>query len=108
MGVSIDTYDSEFGIHPRNKRTPSKRLALAGLNIAYGKTEFPTNGPFPVSIDITKLEEVIQIDIAYDQSFLWNSTESEGFYICHESEVKECNNMNGKWKLVNHKMIFIP
>ena len=105
MGVSLDTYDAEYGIHPRNKQTPSKRMALAGLNVAYGRTEFPTNGPFPVSVDITRLEEDIQIDIAYDKPFLWNVTESEGFYICHESEVGDCNNMNGKWRLVSYKAI---
>ena len=107
MGVSLDTFDEEYGIHPRNKQTPSKRLALAGLNVGYGRREFPTNGPFPVFIDIAKLEEVIQIDITYDKAFLWNSTESEGFYVCFEPEVTECNNMNGKWKLVNNKTIFI-
>ena len=39
MGVAIDTYDKESGIHPRNKQLTTKRLAVAGLNVAYGLTE---------------------------------------------------------------------
>lgn len=52
MAVSLDTYDEETGVHPRNKVIPSKRLATAGLNIAYGLKEFPSNGPFPTIFDI--------------------------------------------------------
>merc|ERR1712045_763703 len=47
MGVALDTYDEENGIHPRNKQLVSGRLAVAGLNVAYGMTDYPTNGPFP-------------------------------------------------------------
>ena len=101
MAVTLDTYDKESGIHPRNKQLPSKRLATAGLNVAYGLHQFPTNGPFPVLIDYKKLPNVIQIDISYDQLFVWNSTESEGFYTCTQPNPDSCNNFNfGLWKKV--------
>ena len=52
MAVSLDTYDKDNGIHPRNKVIPSKRLASAGLNIAYGYQDFPFNGPFPAVMPV--------------------------------------------------------
>ena len=102
MGVSLDTYDAETGIHPRNKQTPSKRLATAGLNVAYGRSEYPTNGPYPASIDMTVLDNGIQIDITYDQPFEWNPTESEGFYICSLLDTRMCNSQGGRWELVSY------
>lgn len=101
MAVSLDTYDEEYGIHPRNKQLPSKRLATAGLNVAYGLKEYPTHGPFPVLIDHNALSDRIQIDITYDQPFIWNSTETEGFYICVDRS-RRCNysGLNGLWKKI--------
>ena len=32
----------------RNKQLAAERLAVAGLNVAYWMTEFPTKGPFPI------------------------------------------------------------
>ena len=104
MGVSLDTYDAETGIHPRNKQTPSKRLATAGLNVAYGRSEYPTNGPYPASIDMTVLDNGIQIDITYDQPFEWNPTESEGFYICSLLDTRMCNSQGGRWELVSYQV----
>ena len=103
MAVSLDTYDREYDIHPRNKQLPSKRLATSGLNIAYGLTEYPTNGPFPVLVDYNKLTDGIQIEITYDQPFLWNSTETEGFYICTKANPQKCNSEDeeGLWHKVN-------
>ena len=103
MAVSLDTYDREYDIHPRNKQLPSKRLATSGLNIAYGLTEYPTNGPFPVLVDYNKVTNGIQIEITYDQPFLWNSTETEGFYICTKSNPQKCNSEDeeGLWHKVN-------
>lgn len=86
MAVSLDTYDAESQLHPRNKQLPSKRLATAGLNVAYGLDQFPTNGPFPTLIDFTLLSEGIQVDILYDQSFTWDPSETSGFYMCMQSE----------------------
>ena len=65
MAVSLDTYDEESGIHPRNKQLPSKRLASAGLNVAYGLTEWPTNGPFPEAVSFN-FEETADIEAPDD------------------------------------------
>ena len=91
MAVALDTYDKESGIHPRNKQLTSQRLAIAGLNVAYKQESYPSNGPFPETVDITPLEDGYQVDILYDQAFHWNATESEGFYICTMASIAECN-----------------
>ena len=36
LAVAVDTYDEENGIHPRYKQVVAERLAVAGLNVAYG------------------------------------------------------------------------
>jgi len=53
MAVSLDTFDAESGIHPRNKQLVAQRLSTSGLNIAYGMSDQPTNGPFPESVTFT-------------------------------------------------------
>ena len=97
MGVAIDTYDKESGIHPRNKQLTSQRLAMAGLNIAYGKTDYPTNGPFPESWNFVRLDNGIQVDIFYDKKFTWNVVESEGFYVCYLGTAYYCNILPAAW-----------
>ena len=59
MAVALDTY-SNGGIHPKNKQLPSKRLSVAGLNIAYGMANHSTNGPFPKIWDFTQLDDGYQ------------------------------------------------
>ena len=100
MGVAIDTYDEEGGIHPRNKQLVSGRLAVAGLNVAYGMTDYPTNGPFPEVWNFAQLDDAIQVDILYDQDFKWNPVESDGFYSCCLYSIEDCNNKNGAWEKV--------
>ena len=105
MGVSLDTYDLEYNIHPRNKQLPCKRLATSGLNVAYGLKDYPTNGPFPIIIEHTTLSGGIQVDITYDQPFVWNATESEGFYICTQVDPENtgsCNSLGGWKRVCNH------
>lgn len=98
MSVSLDTYDAENGIHPRNKQLVSERLAIAGLNIAYGMTEFPANGPFPKHIDFSLHTDGFLVDIEFDQPFTWNPIESEGFYVCCSPTFEECDSTNGAWE----------
>ena len=98
MAVSLDTYDEESGIHPRNKQLPSKRLASAGLNVAYGLKEWPTNGPFPETITFNKIDDnLIQVDILLDQDFTWNDTETNGFSYCNTEDLTTCNANVGLW-----------
>ena len=100
MGVAIDTYDEESGIHPRNKQLVSGRLASAGLNVAYGITDYPTNGPFPEFFFWNPIEDAIQVGILYNQNFTWDPIESEGFYTCCLDSIEDCNNRNGAWEKV--------
>ena len=98
MAVSLDTYDEESGIHPRNKQLPSKRLASAGLNVAYGLKEWPTNGPFPETITFNKIDDnLTQVDILLDQDFTWNDTETNGFSYCNTEDLTTCNANVGLW-----------
>ena len=103
MGVSLDTFDKVGGIHPRNKQLPSFRLATAGLNVAYGLTSYPSNGPFPEAWNLAHIEnDLIQVDISYDKSFTWNPVESEGFYVCRlDGGIDKCNSRGGAWEKVS-------
>ena len=101
MGVALDTYDQENGIHPRNKQLSSKRLAVAGLNVAYDMTDYPSNGPFPEAWNFAQLSGGTQVDILYDQSFTWNPVESEGFYTCCLDSIEDCNSKGQTWEKVD-------
>ena len=59
MAVAMDTFDEEIchgrgGIHPMNKQVPSRRLAIAGMNVAYGFQNYDTHGPWPESIVLSR------------------------------------------------------
>jgi len=81
MAVALDTYDDKEGypgnLHPRYKQIVAERLAIAGLNTAYD-LNFPTNGPFPLSISMNGNE----ILITYDKDLTFNNNEFSGFYHC--------------------------
>ena len=102
MGVSIDTYDKENGIHPRNKQLSSKRLAVAGLNLAYGMKEFPFKGPFPLEWNFAQLSGGTEVNILYDQPFVWKPLESEGFYVCTLDSIEDCNSKGSQWEKVTY------
>ena len=85
MAVSIDTYDpipspaySNVGLHPRYKQVIAKRLAIAGMNVAYHDRSYPTNGPFPILI--TWVDGDIQIK--YDQEVDYRPSNSSHFFLC--------------------------
>ena len=102
MGVSIDTYDKENGIHPRNKQLSSKRLAVAGLNLAYGMKEYPLKGPFPLEWNFAQLSGGTEVNILYDQPFVWKPLESEGFYVCTLDSMEDCNSKGSAWQKVTY------
>ena len=102
MAVSLDTYDQESGIHPRNKQLTSKRLACSGLNVAYGLKDYPTNGPFPEILNFEPLESSILVDLLMDQDFNWNDTETNGFSYCCKTDLTECNSKGGQWTKVDY------
>ena len=106
MGVALDTYDAESGIHPRNKQLVTKRLATAGLNVAYGLTSYPSNGPIADIFFFNPVDDIIQVGILYDKKFTWNPVETEGFYVCRldgdfHGDYSQCNNRVGAWEKVS-------
>jgi len=88
MATSMDTFDIgegyPGGIHPRYKQVVAKRLAIAGLNVAYGRKNYPTGGPFPVDLK----EEGSVVTLVYDQDLQILDAEISGFYFCPESPDK--------------------
>ena len=57
MAVAIDTWDEKVddlmgGVHNMDKQIPAMRLAIAGINMAYGYDKYPTQGPWPTSMDL--------------------------------------------------------
>jgi hypothetical protein len=73
MAVSLDTYDEESGIHPRNKQLVSHRLATAGLNVAYGYTVYPTNGPFPSEVTFTPAGPEVLVTVYFDHPITFDA-----------------------------------
>ena len=45
----------------RYKQIAAERLAIAGLHVAYGFTDFPTNGPFPINIALAQPGKVCTV-----------------------------------------------
>ena len=109
MGVALDTYDKQNGIHPRNKQVSSERLAIAALNVAYGQSQFPSEGPFPSEWTFKRNGENdgIDVKIDYDVEFEWAPIESEGFYVCCNQPTYELCKINNNWEkvgfVVHHK-----
>ena len=93
MSSPLDTYDSKEGypggIHPRYKQIVAERLANAGLNIAYGLTDFPTYGPYPVALSQEATDAIIIVKLEFDKDLQYlKEAEISGFYFCLESAVK--------------------
>ena len=88
MAVSLDTYDDKEdypgNLHPRYKQIVAERLAVAGLSIAYG-LNYPTNGPFPLSIEIGGGK----ITVTYDKDLTYIANEISGFYYC--TQLDDCD-----------------
>jgi sialate O-acetylesterase len=102
MAVALDTYDADAPtgtVHPRYKKIVAERLSLAGLNVAYGITKYPTNGPYIQSINLTPLmQNEGLVTITYDQSITYDDTEISGFYYCC-TEYASCDDDN--WIEIN-------
>ena len=92
MSSPLDTFDPADGLHPVYKQIAAKRLANAGLHVAYGFTDLPTNGPFPIiiALDQPGKEPGDLVFVAYDQDFEYLDVEISGFYYC-SSGPAECD-----------------
>jgi hypothetical protein len=42
-------------------------IIISGLNIAYGQTNYPSNGPFPRAVVFSGTEDVITATVEFDQ-----------------------------------------
>ena len=87
-------------IHPRNKKLVTQRLTTAALNIAYGQTEYPTNGPFPQSVDFFLGPNENTAIISFDQPIDFSVKEFGGFYVCCEADYNNCDPYNA-WVAVS-------
>jgi len=91
MAVAVDTYDREFGIHPRYKQVIGERLATAGMAVAYGLDSFPSQGPIVTALDILGDGE---LQLTYDQDFTYDDSELTGFYHCCAPHPGVCRDMD--------------
>lgn len=78
-------------------------MAIAALNNIYGLTEYPLEGPRPVSTstqlncDGTKTVFMSFTDIP----FTYTPIENSGFYACALADDVVCDNTVGSWTLVS-------
>ena len=80
LAISMDTYYNGTE-HPRNKQLTAERLSIAGLSVAYQKSEFPSKGPFPTNIEV--INDGTHVRIRYDEDPIsYFPMENSGFFFC--------------------------
>merc|ERR1711936_494800 len=98
MASPLDTYDDKGGypggIHPRYKQIVGERLAIAGMDVAYGTPLIPLPyGPIPTEVYLNPIDNRY-IRVMYDnQIIVYNNTETSGFYICKDTPAN-CDSTN--------------
>lgn len=77
------------------------RLATAGLNTAYGLTEYPTKGPHYTDVTFNTDSGYLAV-IQYDQNFVFNPTGgNSSFYICVQPNYDDCDTTSPlSWQMV--------
>ena len=98
MASPLDTYDDKDGypggIHPRYKQIVGERLAIAGMDVAYGTPLIPLPyGPIPSSVGLSANSAHQVILVEYDDVIVYDNTEISGFYICKDTPVN-CDSTN--------------
>merc|ERR1711899_50151 len=98
MASPLDTYDDKDGypggIHPRYKQIVGERLAIAGMDVAYGTPLIPLPyGPIPSSVKVTANSANQVIIVTYDDVIVYDNTEISGFYICQDTPIN-CDSTN--------------
>lgn len=101
LAVAVDTYDEENGIHPRYKQVVAERLAVAGLNVAYGMSQFPASGP---TAPQPRLVDTSQVQFEFDRPVTFDSSELTGFYSCCGGDCPTTNNINS-WPEVTADLV---
>merc|ERR1712020_814586 len=93
MAVAIDTYDEPNGIHPHYKQIVGERLSVAAMNVAYGDSTFPSNGPEVLEASV--IEGPI-LSLKYNEPITYDNTEISGFYYCC-IDYERCDSNAGNW-----------
>ena len=90
--------DDDIDLHPKNKRLPSSRLALAALNLVYGAkydnegtSRPPLNGPQPIEMSQLSDESGSSIMVKFSQELEEAPLEQDRFMVCCLSEMDECD-----------------
>ena len=79
----------------------AKRLAISGLNVAYGLSDYPANGPFFTKVLVKPRHDGNRtIAITYNQRFRFDASETHGFYCCRQQNILECDAQCGGWTVV--------
>ena len=82
-----------------------ERLAIAGLNVAYGMAEYPQFGPFLNGIyHVEDLGDSVAIGIFYGPNLKYNPVDNSGFYYC-AVDYQTCDDIENGWSLVSHHSI---
>ncbi len=78
------------------------RLAVAGMNQAYGDSSYPPRGPRPSTADgADNGDGTVSVSIFFsDGTFSYNPTENSGFYVCSLEDYDQCDATPGSWELV--------
>ena len=100
MASPLDTYDDKGGypggIHPRYKQIVGERLAIAGMDVAYGMSLSPPPmgspyGPLPSDVALDSGNQLITV--LYVDNIVYDNTEISGFYVCQDNPTN-CDSTN--------------
>merc|ERR1711936_253243 len=96
MASPLDAYDDKGGypggIHPRYKQIVGERLAVAGMDVAYGTPLIPLPyGPIPSSVTLDSANQLITVQ--YVDNIVHDNTEISGFYVWQDNPIN-CDSTN--------------
>ena len=86
---------------------------MAGLHVAYGRAEMPTNGPFPSDFTVEEepggggADELVVV-IEYDTELTYDNDEISGYYYCCEQEVAVCGFVHDSYRPVERRLVTRP
>ena len=82
-------------------------MAIAGLNIVYNEVSYPTNGPFMGLVTSENQGDgTASISVQFDQPLTYDTSETNGFYVCCGVPYETCDTEDGLWQLVSNIVIY--